>query len=447
MRFKRYIIVPSLLAAVLGLSGCFGSDSSASVDTSGTCREVSNNYSRAHQEVTEAQTAVNSATEGTPARAQAEADLELKKTAEAVLKTAKDAACDDDVTDAASTSAAPSGTAPTTEPAADVVDTEGSAPRTVPVVTDNGTAVEGDSTTDPRTPATYADARKHGVLNSWSDVVTVMGDQQWYVDGINARKSRTGFDWSDVQRWANCNIEARVITVHHMNITDREARDKVRSLIGNDADKLQIVHVNYDIMNTRGFGHNKMEDFQDSRQMVRVQLAKVVTKDGDPCGAIDPTSGVQADCYNLVWKPFSSVPAQPTTTTSSTTQTTVTQTTTAGPSSTTVTTTPRTTATSTSAAPTTHTTSTPTRTPVPTPTTTPPDKNHSDSPVGTAPNTSDPRTNPQEDSTGQVTHSSSAPSSTAQPTVDPQPEDSDPVPPSGDAPPSGVSDGDPGMGD
>jgi hypothetical protein len=188
----------------------------------------------------------------------------------------------------------------------------------LPLVNADGTVVNGDSTSDPRTPPTYADAKVKGPAQSWEQFVDLMGGMKWYVDGVNARKGTTGFDWSDVQKWAtakdaNGPIDARVIQVYNLNYTDQQARDAVRGLVGNDADKLPIARHSC-IVNTRGFDHNQMQDFVDCRQMVRVSLSPIVYDNNGVPVSLRSDTGVFVDCFNIWWIPRQIVvPVPPTT--------------------------------------------------------------------------------------------------------------------------------------
>lgn len=212
--------------------------------------------------------------------------------------------------------------------------------QTLPIVDDNGNVIQGNSTTDPRTPATYADALKGGPVKSWADYANRLGGLKWYVDGVNARKSETGFDWSDVQKFAQyTNVDARVIHVYNVSVTDQQARDDVRNLIGSDADKLPVLRDNSCIVNTWGFTDKtpRMYDFLDCRQMVRVELLPVETRtvNGTSQLALVAGSGAFADCDNIFSKPQKVVKSTPATTTSAATTTATTAATTTPPARTT----------------------------------------------------------------------------------------------------------------
>ncbi len=199
-----------------------------------------------------------------------------------------------------------------------------------PVVEDSGAVISGtESNTDPRTPPVVSGQQP---LTSWADAEKFFGqpDWQWYIEGLNARASKTGFDWSDVQQWADeTNVEVRLIHAfgRAASDSDEEIRAEAAEDVGADvANKLRIVrHSGEVLINTRGFGHHEMQDFTDNRSIVRVSLAPLVY---DECGkvtGVSADSGVFVDCYNLWWivKP----PCSTTTTSSSTTTTSSTSTT------------------------------------------------------------------------------------------------------------------------
>ena len=175
--------------------------------------------------------------------------------------------------------------------------------RPLPLVDQRGDGVTPvNSTGDPRSPATYQDAMKCSPVRNWAEFVNCIGDQQWYKDGVDARSSKTGFTWSDIEKWAKeTDIDTRVIQVYNLEISDADARNQVRSLVGNDADKLPIAR-HACIVNTRGLEGNRMEDFVDCRKMVRVSLSPIVYKDNRPV-SLRADTGIFVDCFNLWWIP------------------------------------------------------------------------------------------------------------------------------------------------
>jgi len=286
---------------------------------------------------------------------------------------------------------------------------------------EGGSPVMGDSTGDTRTPPTYADAKAKGPAQSWQQLVDLMGGQQWYIDGINARKDVTGFGWDDIVKWSTAKddmgpIDARVIQVYNWpDLSDQDARNAVRQLVGDVADTLQLDRHNC-IENTRGFGHEQMENFVDCRKMVRVSLSPIVYDTNGKPVMLRSDAGVFIDCFNLWWippkieKPGSST----TTTTQPSNQSTTTQ-----PSNTTSTV-PSTT-TSTTAPPCASGKCVPATTAPPPPTTTPP------------PATVPLNNGGQGDSGSGATNTTSPPTTVAPPPAPPTTDspDSNPPPPSG----------------
>jgi hypothetical protein len=177
----------------------------------------------------------------------------------------------------------------------------------LPVVEDSGTVMSGtESNADPLTPPVVSGEKP---LTSWADAESFFGQSNWgwYVAGLNARAVKTGFDWSDVQQWAEqMGTEVRLIHVFGsaVRLSDKEIRSIAAQDVGADvAAKLQIVRHPCEevLVNTRGFGHDAMEDFIDGRSMVRVALAPLVY---DECGKViglGINSGIFVDCYNLWW--------------------------------------------------------------------------------------------------------------------------------------------------
>lgn len=184
---------------------------------------------------------------------------------------------------------------------AGVRDTDGTL-RSVPLVGHDGEgAAPVDTTDDPRSPATLDVLLKCKQAKSWYDLVVCVGDDQTYKDAVNARKSLTGFDWDEILRFAKEPVDARVIQVFNWGISDREARDRVRELVGSDADKLPIARHGV-TMNTRRFEDDSIHDFADIRQMARVSLAPLVYKSGKVV-ALRADSGIFVDCFNIWWLP------------------------------------------------------------------------------------------------------------------------------------------------
>jgi hypothetical protein len=175
---------------------------------------------------------------------------------------------------------------------------------------EGGPRVDVDSTSDPRTPPVVADV-KMAKVKDWGELYDLMKDEQWYIDGINARKAETGWDWDDVKTWANARTrdgevaDARVIKVFNLSeaqVSDDEARAIVKKALGNDkAFDTMRVERHSCFINTRGLERKQMSDFIDCKQQVRVALVPLVLNaDGSVRGRqINATSWVFVDCLNL----------------------------------------------------------------------------------------------------------------------------------------------------
>ncbi len=160
-----------------------------------------------------------------------------------------------------------------------------------------------NTTADPRSPATFDCPT---LSRNWTEFVACIGDRQWYKDGVNARKSMTGFDWSDIERWAadGKGFDTRVIQVFNWSgISDADVRAQAATYVGTvAAGKMDIVRHDTCIVNTRGFGSEQVQDFVDCRKMVRVSLAPLVYTDGQVTGLRGDSGGFD-DCANLWWLP------------------------------------------------------------------------------------------------------------------------------------------------
>lgn len=269
------------------------------------------------------------------------------------------------------------------------------------------------------TPPSLDDGK--GPVHSWTELVQRVNGlpkakKDAYIAAINARSRFLG-TWDDVQQYAAMekkdDLDTRVVLIINSTVTDKEARDAVRTDVGDATDKLPIVRVSGALVNTRGVDAGKIEDFADGRSQIRVILTTpVVKKDGKdnakPVANTDAASkgtGVLTECTNpstgivrhptphtVPPKKTSPPPSVPPTTPSTTPPTTRPPTTTP-PTTTPPTTTPPTTTPPTTTPPTTTppTTTPPTTTP---PTTTPPTTTP---PTTTPPTTTPPTTTPPEE--------------------------------------------------
>jgi hypothetical protein len=169
----------------------------------------------------------------------------------------------------------------------------------LPVVNGN-TPVLGDTTGQADTPpvASKELRDKCGQLASWNQLYNCMKDQQWYINGVNQMKQYNGFDWSDVQKWAGEGVDARTIQVFNMNISDTDARNAVRGLVGNAANTLPIVR-NGNMVNTMGLEHNSMTPFVDNKPQVRVSLTPLAyDSSGVAHVNLSSEGGIFIDCLN-----------------------------------------------------------------------------------------------------------------------------------------------------
>lgn len=210
---------------------------------------------------------------------------------------------------------------PTDDGQSGVEDSDGEL-RSLPLVDQVGDQATGaDTTTDPRTPATYAEALADGPVNNWAELAERMRGQRWYVDAVNDRASKTGFDWSDIERWAQDAGEYDTRVIHVFNqpeLSDAQARAQASELIGQSASQLPVAQHDTCVVNTRGFSHEVVQDFTDCRQMVRVSLAPLVY-DGSQIIGLRANAGNFNDCFNLWWVPRQVVKHGPVPTPSKTT--------------------------------------------------------------------------------------------------------------------------------
>lgn len=216
----------------------------------------------------------------------------------------------------------------TTEGEVGVEDRDG-AVRVVPLIEGDGeTTVLLDSTTNPSTPPLLDGSLRFTAQTlTWAGLVERVGDQQWYIDGVNARAAYTGFTWDDVLRFADANrmesgkvVGANALAIQVFNrpdLTDEQIRNDVRryitpaveETIGLTVDELPIQRINNGFMNTRNIGSKtnpQMGDYFDTQRMIRVSLMPLkFDADGNVIG-LDGTrgAGVFIDCGNLHWVPL-----------------------------------------------------------------------------------------------------------------------------------------------
>lgn len=184
---------------------------------------------------------------------------------------------------------------------------------TVPLVTSAPGDSSADTTSDTDTPPSLPKGIC-AILKDWQSLVDCVEDNQfnWYIDAVNERETKTGFDWSDIKRWAVAKTakgnapEVRVIRVYGNSVSNTEARKRAVELIGNAGNRLQIVRQPDCFANTRGLELGVMEDFvycpPGSRE-VRVSLTPLRIKKGKVIGLLETGSGVFVDCQNVHWIP------------------------------------------------------------------------------------------------------------------------------------------------
>lgn len=164
----------------------------------------------------------------------------------------------------------------------------------------------GDTTGNPRTPAVAgADLLqkcKESARN-WAQLAQCVGDQQWYIDGINAQRASLGFGWDDILAWAKLSVgfDTRLIHVFGMSEADKPkdvARREAAAKLGDPSImKLEVVYHPSCFMNTRGLEARKMSPFVDCQRQVRVSLAPLVVENGKVVG-LRADAGIFVDCLN-----------------------------------------------------------------------------------------------------------------------------------------------------
>jgi hypothetical protein len=194
---------------------------------------------------------------------------------------------------------------------------------TLPVVDDNRVVLNGaEANADARTPPVVRDQPP---LTSWEDAVAFFSQPgwEWYIRELNARASKTGFDWEDAKQWAEDakagNVETRLIHAYGKAAysSEEEIRAKAATIVGQDvANRLDIIrHRSPEVLiNTRGFGHQMMQDYKDYRSMVRVSLAPIVYNEKGEMAGLRGWAGIFVECHNLWWIV---IPPEETTTTTS----------------------------------------------------------------------------------------------------------------------------------
>lgn len=181
----------------------------------------------------------------------------------------------------------------------------------VPLVNSANGGPSANTTQDSLTPSSLP-VGLCPILVNWKTLVDCVETHhlQWYINGVNQRSSQTGFNWSNIEQWANAanagTVEVRAIEVYGSGVSDAEARNRAEALVGSAATTMNIVHQPECFDNTRGLKAGEMQDFvycpPGSRQ-VRVSLLPVNMKDGVIVAIRNTQSGVFVDCDNVWWVP------------------------------------------------------------------------------------------------------------------------------------------------
>lgn len=204
----------------------------------------------------------------------------------------------------------------------------------LPMYEGDGTTVIMDSTDVASVPPLLDFGQQYQANTlTWQGLVERVGDQQWYIDGVNARAAQTGFTWDDVLRFASVNrvetdedgnemvagVNALAIQIYNLTseeMTDNEARaavaeyitPEVESVIGITVAELPIQRIGGGFVNTRNVGTKEapvMGDYFSPEKMVRVSLMPIVFNEAGQPVSLDGSraTGVFIDCGNLHWVP------------------------------------------------------------------------------------------------------------------------------------------------
>ena len=199
----------------------------------------------------------------------------------------------------------------------------------LPLVTGTDATLIIDTTTQAATPPLLDGSLRFTAQTlTWAGLVERVGDQQWYIDGVNARAAQTGFTWDDVLKFASVNrivdgkvdndgVNALAIQVFNRpDLTDEQARDMVRGYItssveetiGMTVDELPIQRINNGFINTMNVGDKsnpQMGEYFDTQRMVRVSLMPIKFDEKGTAVALDGSrgAGIFIDCGNLHWVP------------------------------------------------------------------------------------------------------------------------------------------------
>lgn len=336
------------LAVAIGLAVSLGGGLAACATNSEIpkapdCATVIANYGTAHAEAVkakeDAQAALSAAEKDTPDENQAAANLDAATNNVAQIESAK-STCDAAAAQAASatsvttsTSTAATGTvipasilqAINLADACTGVELDG---KTVNLPAVGGCA--GNATSVPVGPMpSYQSADAPPLtqtgyrMGNWCHLTALLPKDEygWYWEGA---QRTAGVSFAQAEQY--CEMQKRqpldfraIIVVGGYNITDDEARelatrDGIKGVYHTDGTVLPVIRYN-SIINTRGLENHEMNEFVDSRSMVRVSLMAPIIDDkgtadtsDDVATGLSPERGIFDDCTNAWRLPVKTYP-------------------------------------------------------------------------------------------------------------------------------------------
>lgn len=209
----------------------------------------------------------------------------------------------------------------------------------LPLYEGDGTTVVMDTTNLVSVPPLLDFGQRYQANTlTWQGLVDRVGDQQWYIDDVNARAAQTGFTWDDVLRFASVNrvetdengnekvagVNALAIQIYNLTseeMTDDQARAEVakyitpaiEETIGITVADMPIQRIGGGFINTRNVGTKSapvMGNYFSTEKMVRVSLMPIKFDEAGQPVSLDGSkgAGVFIDCGNLHWVPPMSWP-------------------------------------------------------------------------------------------------------------------------------------------
>lgn len=342
MNVRKAAVAIGLAASLLGgLAACA---TSSETPTTPDCVTVIANYDTAHAEAVkakeDAQAAYDAAPKDTPDESQAAANLDAATNKVAQIESAK-ATCDASAAAASAASTTTSTSTPTAatgtvipasilqaislQDACTGVELDG---KTVDLPAVGGCA--GNATSVPVGPMpSYQSADAPPLtqtgyrMGNWCHLTALLPVEQygWYWEGAQ-RTAGVSFEqaqqYCDMQKRQPLDFRA-IIVVGGYNITDDEARelatkDGIKGVYHTDGTALPVIRYN-SIINTRGLENQQMNEFVDSRSMVRVSLMAPIIDDkgtadtaDDVATGLSPERGIFDDCTNAWRLPVKTYP-------------------------------------------------------------------------------------------------------------------------------------------